>query len=57
MLNVAWARRVRGPLRISIHPGDLDLFLGEELKRMIRSPWRFVRESEVMGPSPRLGSS
>ncbi len=56
-LNVAWARRVRGPLRISIHPDDLDLFLGDELRRMVRSPWRFIRESEVMGPSHPLGSS
>jgi predicted deacetylase len=46
-LNVLFARRVWGPLRISIHPGDLDLLLAGSLKRMIRRPWEFVREAAV----------
>jgi predicted deacetylase len=56
-LNVGLAKQLRGPIRISIHPDDLDLFLRADLKRMVRSPWRFIRESDVLRPSPRLGSS
>ena len=56
-LNVTWARRLGGPLRISIHPGDLDLSLGEDLKRLVRSPWNFIRESDVMGAHPGKGLS
>lgn len=54
-LNLALARRVRGPLRISIHPGDLDLLLNADLEKIVAYPWRFVRESEIMGalPSPK----
>lgn len=48
-LNGALAKRAGAPLRISIHPNDLDLLLGEELKNMIRDPWQFVRESETFG--------
>ena len=56
-LNVALAKRVRGPLRISIHPDDLDLFLRADLKQMVLSPWRYIREADVLRPSPRLGNS
>ena len=56
-LNVALAKRVRGPLRISIHPDDLDLFLRADLRKMVRSPWCYIREADVMPPSPRLGNS
>jgi len=56
-LNVALAKRVRGPLRISIHPDDLELLLRGDLKRLVRSPWRFIRESDALWPSPRLASS
>ncbi len=56
-VNVALAKHVRGPLRISIHPNDLDLFLRADLKKMIRGPWRFIREPDVLQPSPRAGSS
>jgi predicted deacetylase len=54
-VNVALAWRVWGPLRISIHPGDLDLLLKADLEKMVADPWRFIRESEIMGaqPSPR----
>jgi len=50
-LNVLLATRNRIPLRISIHPGDLDLLLGADLERMVRSPWHFVREKDAMTPS------
>jgi len=49
--NVLLATRTGLPLRISIHPGDLDLLLAKDLERMVRSPWQFVREADVMGPS------
>jgi len=48
-LNVVLAKRLRGPLRISIHPGDLDLLLQKDLDRMVRNPWRFVREKTALG--------
>jgi predicted deacetylase len=47
-LNSFLAKRGWGPLRISIHPDDLNLLLATDLGRMIREPWRFVRESDVM---------
>jgi predicted deacetylase len=50
--NVLLAARTRMPLRISIHPGDLDLLLKADLEGMIRSPWHFVREEDVMAHSP-----
>ena len=54
-LNANLARGIRGPLRISIHPGDLDLLLKDDLHRMVRSPWRFIQESDFMGaPSPQV---
>ena len=52
-LNSVMAKRWGGPLRISIHPGDLDLLLAEDVGRMIREPWHFVSEAEVMEASPR----
>lgn len=45
------------PLRISIHPFDLEHLMGRDLEKMIREPWRFVREEEVMDPSPGSGIS
>ena len=56
-LNTAVANGMRDPLRISIHPGDLDLFLGDDLKKMVQNPWRFIRESEVMVPPAKGGGS
>ena len=47
-LNEILARRLWGPLRISIHPGDLDLLLKGDLTRMIRDPWNHVREAQIM---------
>jgi predicted deacetylase len=56
-LNVVLAKRWRGPLRISVHPDDIDLLLGKDLERMVRMPWRFVREAEAMGLHPQAESS
>jgi hypothetical protein len=38
---------VAGPLRISIHPFDLDLLLREDVRSMVSYPWRFVSEAAV----------
>jgi hypothetical protein len=48
------AKRFCGPLRISIHPGDLDLLLAKDVDRMVRKPWRFIREGDVIGPETRV---
>jgi predicted deacetylase len=48
-LNGYVARALRGPLRISIHPGDLDLLLRKDVKRMLEGPWQFVGEREASG--------
>lgn len=53
-LNVAAAMRGRGPLRISIHPGDLELLLEKDLRRMLEAPWTFVCEEEALGNESRL---
>jgi hypothetical protein len=47
-LNTAIARGFRRPLRISIHPDDLDLLLAKDVEKMVRRPWRFVREAHVL---------
>ena len=48
-LNRFIARRIQRPLRISIHPGDLDLLLKMDAKRMLEAPWRYVGEEEASG--------
>jgi predicted deacetylase len=55
-LNAWVARRVRGPLRISIHPGDLDLLLKRNVERMLEIPWRYVEEEEASGIETGLPS-
>jgi len=50
-VNGAFARRLGTPLRISIHPNDLNLLLDRELIRMIRDPWLFVREAAALQKS------
>jgi uncharacterized protein len=47
--NLAAAQGTGRPLRISLHPGDLDLRLGRDLEAMLRLPWRFVDELEALG--------
>jgi uncharacterized protein len=47
--NLAAARGTGRPLRISLHPRDLDLHLGRDVKAMLRLPWRFVDELEALG--------
>jgi len=50
--NAALAKRSGLPLRISIHPGDLDLLLREDVMRMVGSGWEFVNEEAAMGSVP-----
>jgi predicted deacetylase len=52
-LNVALARTMGRPVRISIHPDDLDLLLGDDLRRILRNSWRFSREETVLTQSVR----
>lgn len=49
--SAARARRRRYPLRIAIHPFDLTYLLAADLRKMIRGPWRFLNEVEVLGVS------
>jgi hypothetical protein len=53
-LNAVLAKTWKSPLRISIHPGDLDLLLAKDVERMVRKPWRFLREADVMSPSQEI---
>ena len=39
------------PLRIAIHPFDLEYLLGEDLRRMLREPWTFLSEGEALALS------
>lgn len=52
-LSMGASRMQRRPLRISIHPHDLDLFLAEDLERHLGRRWTFVDELQALG----LGSS
>lgn len=52
VLNGLNARLARGwgrPLRISLHPPDLDYLLRADLQALVREPWRWVREEEAAG--------
>ncbi len=55
-LNARLAGRTGRPLRVSLHPPDLDYLLAAELEAMVREPWRFVREEEAMGVGESGGS-
>ena len=55
-MNVSLGRRLKVPVRISIHPGDLDLLLRADLERIVAAPWRFIPEEEVMASSPPWGA-
>lgn len=37
----------KGPLRFSIHPGDPDLLLGDDLEELIQRPWRDLYYGEA----------
>jgi hypothetical protein len=46
--NLVWASLSGSPLRISIHPGDPDLLLQVDLRRLVTRPWDFLGEEELM---------
>lgn len=56
-LNERLARALGTPLRISIHPNDLDLLLGGDVEKMVSRPWHFLGEGEVARASFPRGSS
>lgn len=43
------AARVTGRLRVAIHPGDLQLRLGPDLRRLVREPARCVTYADGIG--------
>jgi predicted deacetylase len=45
-LNAILARVGVGPLRISIHPDDLDLLLNADVPRLLEKGWTFLTEAE-----------
>lgn len=49
-LNAAVARSGVGPLRISIHPDDLDLLLKNDIPKLLGRGWAFLSEEEFLGP-------
>jgi hypothetical protein len=51
-LNRAVAAVWRRPLRISIHPADLRLRIGRDLRRILARDWAFVNVEGAMGRSP-----
>jgi uncharacterized protein len=55
-LNRAGARATRRPLRISIHPFDLEYLLAADLRKIVLEPWTFMSEEEALG-GPRRRSS
>ncbi len=55
-VNRAGARATRLPLRISIHPFDLEYLLAADLRKMLREPWNFLAEEEALKGPSRSGS-
>ncbi len=46
-LNVVLGRWLGRPVRIGYHPGDLDLLLEEDARRIARRPWRILEVEDV----------
>ncbi|MEE4278548.1 MAG: DUF2334 domain-containing protein [Halieaceae bacterium] len=46
------ARQMGLPLRISLHPRDHRLLLGDELQRCLGAGWRPLRYAELIAPAP-----
>lgn len=49
--NRAVARVLRRPLRVSIHPPDLDLHLADRLLALVERPWRLVDAQSAVAPT------
>lgn len=54
--NRAAARIMRRPLRVSIHPPDLELGLGHRLLRLLEADWAFVTTAEALGSHAEPGA-
>jgi hypothetical protein len=50
--NRGLARLLRRPLRISIHPPDLDLHLAADLLRLVEQDWRLVGAADIFADLP-----
>lgn len=46
--SVALGRRTGQPVRIALHPRDLELLLAPRAEALLRRPWNFVRVEDVM---------
>jgi len=51
-LALAWGRASGRPVRISLHPDDLQLLLAEEVEGILARPWRWVGEAEAAATDP-----
>jgi predicted deacetylase len=47
--NLGVARLMGWPVRISIHPEDVDYLLGRDLDLLVRAPLEFMAEEELLG--------
>jgi predicted deacetylase len=47
-LNALLATGGVGPLRISIHPDDLDLLLSKDIRIMLQDGWTFISEADYL---------
>ena len=55
-INASLAKAGVGPLRISIHPGDLDLLLKDDIPPMLADGWTFRSEADFLeGLEPAEG--
>ena len=51
-LALAWGRASGRPVRISLHPDDMELLLAEDVERILARPWRWVGEAKAAGTDP-----
>jgi predicted deacetylase len=47
-MNLALTSASHRPLRISIHPYDLEHLLGQDLRALLRRPWSFLSEAQAL---------
>lgn len=47
-INAAWARRSGRPLRIGLHPNDLELLRADELRRRVHEPTEWLTTAEAI---------
>lgn len=54
-VNLEIARAWERPLRVSLHPSDLDLLLAGDVERLLHEDWNFVSVEDVMVDGGRRG--